>query len=264
MLMGFEIAGRGMNTLQEIYGNISNNIANAQTLGFKKARVEVENLFPVILDEAMAEDAANQVVPGSSVRKKFELGTGSHVVDLTRDFTQGTIQTTTEQFDLAIMGEGFFRLRKPDGTIVYSRAGDFFKDSTGRLVKNGGLILDPQLTIPNNALEVSIDQNGVVKAQMPNESVLRELGQIMIARFNDPSKLMPIGNNCYTKTAAAGNPEVESPGVGTAGSIVQYSLETSNVNVVDEMMKLVINQRNFQVASKAFQVTDAIIKAGIV
>lgn len=263
MIIHFNTIARGMDTLQEIYGNITNNIANAQTIGYKSSRLEVENLFPIVFEEAVAEIDEEAFTEDGRVKKKFEFGTGSSVRDITRDFSQGVVQTTQRDYDLAILGKGFFRFERPDGKIVFSRAGNLHKNKDGYLVNSQGLLLYPPVKVPRDTVDFVVDYEGRILARSGISDKSREVGQISLARFDNPDALVPVGQNSYINTSGSGDPIVEQPGRNATGTISQYATEGSNVNIVKEMMSMVINQRNFQACTKAFQVSDAMLKAGM-
>lgn len=263
MLMNFTIVGRGMKTMQELFQNIQMNMANAQVTGYKEQRANTENTFPIYLNEAVAENAKESFNQTGGYLKRVQYGTGSRVNSISRQLNEGPIENTKRELDIAIVGEGYFRFQRPDGSIVYSRAGNLRKDSEGNLVSSSGFQIFPPIKVPVQATELSIQNDGKVYVKVGDLPYPREIGQITLATFSNPQGLIPINDNMYVATTDSGEAVVEAPGQALTGTVQQFSLEGSNVNILNQMMAMVINQRNFSAASKAFQISDAMLKAGI-
>jgi flagellar basal-body rod protein FlgG len=262
----FYIGATGMDAFQKDMINITNNVSNAQTVGYKKSRVEFENLFPTILDEVIAnlddDDLSNlEQAKHISNKNALEIGTGVKAAAVTKDFTQGTMQVTNRDLDIAIKGNGFLTFRLNDGSNAYSRAGNLQIDNEGNLVDINGHLLDPPIKIPDNTTNITISDDGRVLIRLNNELNEREVGQFMVAQFVNPSGLQSIGQNLFKETEASGEVSLEIPGKSAAGSIEQRALEFSNVDIISEMMRMVITQRAFDIISKAVQSGEAMLRA---
>ncbi len=257
----FYVAGTGMSTFQNMMLTITNNVSNAQTTAYKKSEVEVESLFPKFLETAMEEfDSAYGVGDSDKKKRKLEFGTGVRIVDVRKDFSAGTIEVTNKPLDLAIQGNGFLQFRMIDGSLAYSRDGSLRQDKEGNVVNLNGYPLEPAIKIPDGSTAISIDSVGRVFAQANNEISQREVGQIMLARFPNTEGLQSIGQNLYVETQSTGEPIQDVPGQNSLGSIAQYSLEFSNVNIIDEMMKMVIVQRAFELVTKAVSSGESMLR----
>lgn len=251
----FYVGATGMDAFQKDLMNITNNVSNAQTIGFKKSRVELENLFPYILEEAIVK-----VDKDHQEKEAIEIGSGVRVSSVNKDFTMGSIEMTGKPMDLAIEGEGFFQFRLVDGSIAYGRAGNLHKDSEGNIVDPNGHLFEPALKIPSYATSISIDSEGKVYVKEKDDSQSVEIGQILLARFTNPSGLKSIGQNLYVATSASGEPVLNLPGKESTGSIAQGALEYSNVDIISEMMRMVITQRSFEIVSKLVQSGEAMLR----
>ncbi len=241
---------------------ISDNVANANTLGHKEQSVHMENLFPMVFERALSEfDDAN--VPAGKERRTYnEQGQGVRVSEIVRNMAQGSIEITNRSLDFAIQGKGMFQFRTPDGQIVYGRAGNFHQDANGNLLNAAGYPIEPSIQVPRDASDIVVNEQGRVFAQMPGEAIPREIGQISIATFQNEEGLVSIGQNMYRDTVASGDPIVNKAGDQNAGTVRQRSLEFSNVNIVQQLMQMIITQRAFETAVKAIKATDAILKTG--
>jgi flagellar basal-body rod protein FlgG len=264
MFQQFNISRSGFGTYQKMMFNVTNNIANAQTPGYKQTRCELATLFPVILQEAEVKYAQDEDLnPYIKKKRGIELGTGVRIEAISTDFSEGNLQVTKSEFDMAIRGEGFFQFRKPDGDIVYSRAGNLSKDVDGNLMSQSGFVLDPPIRIPQNTTNMTIDPEGRVYASVNNDSTPREIGQILLARFSNPNGLKNVGNNFYKETIDSGEPMVEVPGRNATGQIVQFSIENSNVDIIKEMMDMIMTQKGLELLGKAMQAGEQMLKAGM-
>jgi flagellar basal-body rod protein FlgG len=256
MLRALNIAATGMAAQQTELESISNNIANVNTTGFKKQRVEFQDLlYQTVRAAGTATSATTQSPTG------LQLGSGVRVAGTSRMFSEGNILVTDNPLDVAIEGDGFFVVQRTDGTPGYTRTGDLKKDSQGQLVTSEGMPLDPPIIVPMDAAAVSIGSDGTVTAVLPQQATPVNIGQITIASFVNPSGLNATGHNLFTATAASGEPQIGSPGTEGRGALLQGSLEKSNVDVVAEMVGLISTQRAYEVNSKIITTADEMLRA---
>jgi len=249
MFQPLYVAATGLSALQDEILDITNNIANAQTTAFKKGRAEMESL-PYV--EKSFKDVLYQTMSGMETPPvNVEYGTGVRVASTPKDFSQGTIQTTSNQLDLAIQGEGFFQLKMPDGSLAYSRAGSFHIDNDGNLVDPNGKLLEPPIVIPTGTTLITIQADGTVLVVVNNENSMTEIGQIALSRFTNPAGLKSLGQNLYQATESSGQPVIGIANQDGLGAISQYSLEQSNVDVISEMVRMTMVQRVFDTVTKA-------------
>jgi flagellar basal-body rod protein FlgG len=253
------VAATGMNVFQDEMVDITNNMANARTVGFKKGRVEKESLFTI--ERTFQTELRDQMIKQgiNPTSGPIEYGTGVRVAATPKDFTQGAIETTSNPMDIAISGEGFFKFQMPDGTFSYSRAGNLHIDNDGNISDPNGHILDPGFTIPDGTTKVLIRQDGTVSVSINNSVAMQDIGQITLTRFLNPVGLKSIGQNMFTETVASGSPVDGLANQDGLGAINQYSLEGSNVDIISEMMRMVMVQRVFDTVSKAVQSYDSIL-----
>jgi flagellar basal-body rod protein FlgG len=257
MFKQFHVAATGMNAMEKDLVTITNNVSNVKTTGFKKSRVELETLFPEILENAVKDTETTYE------KNNVELGSGVRVVGTPKDFSSGTIEVTNNSLDIAVQGEGLLKFRLPDGSVAYSRAGNLHKDSDGRLVNISGYPMEPEIQIPDTATNVLITTAGTVYVQENNQINQTQVGQIEMVKFVNPSSLKSIGGNLYVETAASGLAIDGMPEEDGFGQIAQFSLESSNVDIVSEMMQMVITQRSFDIISKAIQSGEAMLNSAI-
>ena len=264
MFQQFNISRSGFGVYQKMMFNITNNISNAQTPGYKQTRAELATLFPVILQEAELKYAEDeQFNPYIKKKRGIELGTGVRMEAITTDFSEGNLQVTNNELDLAVRGQGFFQFRKEDGTIVYSRAGNLAKDVDGNIISQSGYLMDPPIRLPQNTTEEIIDQEGRVNANVNNGAVSTEVGQILLARFNNPNGLKNVGNNFYKETTDSGDAVVDVPGRNATGQVVQFARENSNVDIIKEMMEMIMTQKGLELLAKAMSAGEQMLKAGM-
>ena len=264
MFQQFNISRSGFGTYQKMMFNITNNIANAQTPGYKQTRVELATLFPVILQEAEVKYAQDEDLnPYIKKKRGIELGTGVRIEAISTDFSEGNLQVTNNELDMAVRGEGLFQFRKPDGEMVYSRAGNFARDVDGNIISQSGYTLDPPIRIPDNTTKITVDPEGRVYANVNNDAMPREIGQILLARFKNPDGLKNVGNNFYKETVDSGDAMIEVPGRNATGQVVQFSIENSNVDIIKEMMDMIMTQKGLELLGKAMQAGEAMLKAGM-
>ena len=233
---------------------IANNLANVNTVGFKRDRVVFEDLFYQVDKQPGAQTADNTVSNG------VQLGNGVTVVGTQKLFTNGSIQTTGQSLDVAITGNGFIQVRRPDGEPAYTRAGQLQIDSNGVLVNAQGLPLVPQITVPNNATAITIGENGVVSASVPGSVAPTQLGQLTLTTFVNPAGLQALGENLFQETAASGTPNEGKAGDGAFGKIKQGALEGSNVQVVEEMVDMIAAQRTYEMNTKVLSAADNMLQ----
>lgn len=257
MFQPLYVAATGLDAIQDDILDITNNLANAKTVGFKKGRAEMESLFYV--EKSFKDVLYDEMAGTESTPVNVEYGTGVRVASTPKDHSQGAIEVTNNPLDLAIQGEGFFIVRMPDGTPAYSRAGNFRVDNEGNIVDPNGRILEPGLVVPSDTTSVTISQDGTIMIARNNEKDLTEIGQVTLARFTNKAGLKSIGQNLYQKTEASGDPVIGIANAEGYGSINQYSLEQSNVDVISEMMRMVMAQRVFDTVTKAVQSYEAML-----
>lgn len=249
------VSKTGLDAQQTRMTTISNNLANVSTTGFKRDRAVFEDLlYQNIRQPGGTTGGDNQAPTG------LMLGTGVRIVSTEKSHTQGSMMQTDNALDLALMGEGMFQILQPDGTIAYTRDGSMKLSSLRQLVTSSGEPLQPTITIPEDAESISIGNDGTVTVQPYGNAEEIQVGAIQIARFLNYAGLEPIGRNLYRPTSASGAPVVVTPGDAGAGSIMQGSLESSNVNVVEEMVNMIETQRAYEVNSKAISSVDSMLR----
>lgn len=251
MMRAMWSAASGMTAQQLNVDTIAHNLANVNTAGFKRMRVDFQDLMYQTLR-----------VPGSPATESVQLptgiqiGLGTRAAATVKNFTQGAFEQTGNSLDLVIEGKGFFQVTLPSGETAYTRAGAFKQDSSGNVVTSDGYILEPQITIPPDASDISVMNDGTVAVTIPGEPEARTVGTIQLAMFPNPAGLSNIGNNLYVPTAASGPPKVGAPGLEGIGRLSQGFLELSNVAVVEEMVNMIVAQRAYEASSKAIRVSD--------
>jgi flagellar basal-body rod protein FlgG len=254
MIRSLWIAKTGLDAQQNQLDVISNNLANVSTNGFKRARPVFEDLLYQTLRQPGAQSSQQTQVPSG-----LQLGTGVRSVATVRVFNQGNLQQTGNSLDLAVNGQGFFQVQMPDGSIGYTRDGSFQVDSQGQLVTSNGFPLQPPVTIPANALSITIGQDGTVGVMQSGAASPVQVGAIQLANFVNPAGLQANGQNLYGETAASGAPSVNTPGTNGLGLLNQGSVETSNVNVVEELVSMIQTQRAYEINSKAISTSDQML-----
>lgn len=250
MMRSLWTAASGMTAQQSNLDVVSNNLANVNTTGFKKSRSDFQDLMYQTIRQAGTTTGPDNQLPTG-----VQIGHGTRLVATQKIYTQGSFQSTGNSYDIAIEGDGFFQIAMPDGTIAYTRDGSFKKDENGRLVTSEGYALDPEIAVPEEALDLTISAEGVVSVSLPGQDP-EEVGQIELARFINPAGLENIGRNLVRETAASGAPVVVNPGTDGAGTLVQKYLEMSNVQVVEEMVNMIVAQRAYETNSKAITTSD--------
>lgn len=255
MIRALWSASTGMIAEQFHLDTISNNLANANTVGFKKNRVDFEDLFYQTGREAGVPNATGEQLPTA-----IQVGLGVRVSSTQKLFFQGAMIQTGNPLDLAIEGDGFFRVTLPDGTIAYTRDGSFKIDSEGNIVTSDGYRIEPALTIPEDTEAITITSDGNVVIKRVGATEPEVLGRLTLARFINPAGLKAIGKNLFIETAASGAPIEGNPGEEGFGTVQQGFLEASNVQVVEEMVRMIIAQRAYEFDSRAIQTADDMLR----
>ncbi|MEO8250623.1 MAG: flagellar basal-body rod protein FlgG [Burkholderiales bacterium] len=255
MINSLWISKTGMEAQQTQLDVIAHNLANVSTTGFKRATAVFEDLMYQNLRQVGANSSEQSQLPTG-----LQLGLGVRTVATSRSFTQGSMQQTTNQLDVAIKGNGFFQVTMPDGTNGYTRAGSFQVDAQGRLVTTSGLPVANGITVPPNATNVSIGADGTVSATVSGSTAPQPIGTLALANFVNPAGLEPRGDNLYAETAASGQPNGGTAGTNGLGTVMQGFLETSNVNVVQELVSMIQTQRAYEMNSKAIQTSDQMLQ----
>jgi flagellar basal-body rod protein FlgG len=235
---------------------ISNNLANVGTSGFKKSRADFQDLLYQTLRSPGVSSSADTQVPTG-----IQVGHGVRPAATQKMFSQGEFKHTQNQLDMAIEGHGFFQIVQPNGETAYTRAGTFKLDSDGRVVTSDGFPMEPEITVPADALAISIGTDGTVSVMLPGENQPSEIGNIELANFTNPAGLNSIGRNLYMPTASSGDATAGTPGEDGYGTIAQGYLEMSNVSVVDEMVNMIVAQRAYETNSKTIQASDEMLQA---
>ena len=223
------VAKTGLNAQQVRMQVISNNLANVNTNGFKRDRANFESLLYQIIRSSGAQTSVD-----TELTSGFSVGTGVNIVNSNKLHSQGSIVSTDNSLDLAIDGGGFFQVLLPDGQVVYTRNGAFSRNNEGILTTNSGFIIQPEIAIPAEATKINVSADGIVSVQIPEQVEAQEVGQLQLADFQNRTGLQPIGENFYVETTSSGPPVIENPFAAGFGKIIQGSLESSNVNVVQE------------------------------
>ncbi len=248
-------AKTGLDAQQTRMQVISNNLANTNTTGFKRDRAVFQDLLYQTVRQAGAQSSQNTQLPSG-----LSTGTGVRVVSTEKLHSQGNLTQTEDPLDLAIQGRGFFEVLTPDGTLAYTRDGSFQMDSSGQVVNATGYVLQPGITVPPNASDISIGMDGTVSASIPGSSAPVQLGVVNLTDFVNPAGLQAKGGNLFHETASSGAPIQGTPGTGGFGSLIQGSVETSNVNVVEELVSMIETQRAYEINSKAISTTDGMLQ----
>jgi flagellar basal-body rod protein FlgG len=249
------IAKTGLDAQQTQLDVIANNLANVSTNGFKRSRAVFEDLLYQTLRQPGAQSSQQTQLPSG-----LQIGTGVHPVATVKIFNQGNLQQTGNPLDVAIQGNGFFQVLQPDGTNAYTRDGSFQVDSQGALVTSSGYYLQPQITIPAGALSITIGQDGTVSVLQAGASKPTQVGTLQLVNFVNPTGLQSAGENLYLETASSGTPSANTPGTNGLGRLSPGNVETSNVNVVEEMVNMIQTQRAYEINSKAIATSDQMLQ----
>ncbi|HYR25099.1 MAG TPA: flagellar basal-body rod protein FlgG [Aquabacterium sp.] len=255
MMRSLWVSKSGMEAQQMQLDHISHNLANSSTNGYKASHAVFEDLMYQNLRQSGANSSEQTQLPTG-----LQVGLGVRPVATAREFSQGNLQQTSNSLDLAIQGQGFFQITMPDGTTAYTRDGSFKLDNQGQIVTNNGYVLQPGITVPANASNLTIGQDGTVTVTLPGQTALQTLGQIQLASFINPGGLDPKGQNLFAETVASGTPQTGSPASQNFGTLSQGFVETSNVNVVQELVTMIQTQRAYELNSKAIQTSDQMLQ----
>ena len=255
MMRSLWISKTGMEAQQTQLDTISNNLANVSTNGYKRAHAVFEDLMYQNLRQAGANSTEQTTMPTG-----LQVGLGTRAAATSRSFSQGNLTQSANNLDVAVLGNGFFEVQMPDGTTGYTRDGSFQVSSTGQLVTNNGYTVQPGITIPANAQSVTIGSDGTVSVVIPGQATAQSVGQIQVASFVNPAGMEPKGQNIFAETAASGTPNTGTPGQNGLGSLRQGFVETSNVNVVEELVAMIQTQRAYELNSKAIQTSDQMLQ----
>jgi len=249
------ISKTGLSAQDTRLATISNNLANAATVGYKRDSVVFEDLLYQIRRQPGAQSSQNTQLPSG-----LQVGTGVRVIGTQKEFSDGSVQITEKPLDLAIVGRGFFEILMPDGTSAYSRNGQFQINADGEIVNARGLLLQPSITVPQNAQTVSISSDGIVEAQIAGQAAAQTLGNLTVTNFINPTGLQSIGSNLFIETAASGTPQQGLPGTDGLGRLEQGALENSNVDVVEELVSMITTQRTYEMNSKVISTADQMLQ----
>jgi flagellar basal-body rod protein FlgG len=249
------ISKTGLSAQDTRLAAISNNLANVATAGFKKDRVVFEDLLYQIQRQPGASSSQSTELPSG-----MQIGTGVRVSSSQKLFTQGALQTTGEALDIGVNGRGFFEIMMPDGSSAYTRDGQFQVNANGEIVTGQGHILNPGLTVPADAQTITVGQDGVVTVKLPGQPEPVNIGNINLVDFVNPSGLQALGGNLYSETIASGNPQQSTPGQNGMGKLAQGSVESSNVEVVEELVDMITTQRAYEMNSKAISTADQMLQ----
>lgn len=249
------VSKTGLEAQQNRLNVISNNLANVNTTGFKRDRAVFEDLLYQNVRQAGGQSSQATELPSG-----LSLGTGVRTVATQKMHTQGSLVQTQNPYDMAIQGQGFFQVLMPNGTMAYTRSGEFQMNKDGALVTSSGYQLQPNITIPEDATSVTIGRDGTVSVLQSGDAAPTQVGSIELADFTNPAGLQPRGENLYVQTAASGDPQTGTPDSGNFGALFQGSLETSNVNVVEELVNMIETQRAYEMNSKAISTADQMLQ----
>ena len=249
------ISKTGLEAQDQDIAVIANNLANVNTTAFKQGRANFEDLIYQTVRQAGTLSTQNTQIPNG-----ISFGTGVRLTSVEKLFTQGSLENTQQPTDVAIQGRGFFRVLMPDGSTAYTRAGDFTTDSTGQLVTPNGYPIQPTITIPAQTTSITIGADGTVSVVVAPSTTSTTLGTIQLSDFINPSGLIPVGQNLYAETTASGAPVTDNPGASGLGTLLQGSLEASNVNVVEQLVDMIQAQRAYEITAKSIQTVDQMLQ----
>ena len=255
MIRSLWISKTGLDAQQTQMDVIANNLANVSTAGFKRSRAVFEDLLYQTLRQPGAQSSQQTQLPSG-----LQLGTGVRPVATERIFTQGNLQQTGNSKDLAINGQGFFQVLLPDGTAAYTRDGSFQVDNQGQLVTSSGFVIQPAISIPANAQSITVGRDGTVSVTQSGSATPTQVGALQVSTFINPAGLESKGENLYVETGSSGNASTNTPGTNGAGNLSQGYTETSNVNVVEELVNMIQTQRAYEINSKAITTSDQMLQ----
>ncbi len=254
MMPSLWVAKTGLDAQTVSMDVIANNLANVSTNGFKRSRAVFEDLLYQTLRQPGVASSQTTTVPTG-----LTLGTGVQPIATEHIFTQGSLLKTEGPLDLAIQGNGFFQVQLPDGTLAYTRDGSFTRDANGQVVTADGYPLSPSITVPANALSISVSRDGIVTITQPGVTTPTQIGQIQLANFINNEGLQATGQNLYVETASSGTPTPNTPGANGAGVLNQGYVENSNVNVAEELVNMIVAQRAYEMNSRVITTSDQML-----
>tara|TARA_R110002110_G_scaffold405241_1_gene624189 strand:+ start:20786 stop:21571 length:786 start_codon:yes stop_codon:yes gene_type:complete len=249
------ISKTGLDAQQTKMSTISNNLANAGTTGYKRSRAIFEDLLYQNVRQVGSQTSQDTRLPSGLM-----VGTGVRTVATEKLFTQGNLAQTDNPLDIAIRGRGFVEVLLPDGSQAYTRDGSFHVDDQGQMVTSSGYVIQPTITIPENAQSVSIGSDGVVSVRLPGSNTITQIGSLQLADFVNPAGLQAMGENLYVESSSSGSPQTGNPGLNGLGTVVQGYVESSNVNVVEELVSMIETQRAYEMNSKAISTADQMLQ----
>jgi flagellar basal-body rod protein FlgG len=254
MIRSLYIAKTGLEAQQTNLDVVTNNLANVSTNGFKKSRAVFEDLLYQNVRQPGAQSSQQTQLPSG-----LQIGTGVRAVATERIHTQGNPQQTGNSKDVMVNGSGFFQVLMPDGTTAYTRDGSFQTDNNGQLVTSSGYVLQPPITVPSNALTMTVGRDGTVSVTTPGTVAPTQIGSLQLSNFVNPAGLESLGENLYAETGSSGTAQASTPGTNGVGVLMQGFVETSNVNVVEEMVNMIQTQRAYEINSKAITTSDQML-----
>lgn len=255
MFKALDIAATGMSAQQQKMAVVSNNLANVNTTGFKRNRANFEDLLYQTEKAPGLSTTAGTPSPVST-----QYGLGVKTSDTTKEFAQGSLRSTENALDIALQGNGFFQITRPDGTVAYTRDGAFKTDNEGRIVTSNGYPMEPEITIPPDTVNLLIGEDGTVSVTQAGQTDTTEIGVIQVATFINPGGLKALGKNLFEQSAASGDPIISNPGENGTGELLQGFIEGSNVDMVNEMVNMIEGQRAYEINSKAVTTSDAMLQ----
>ena len=255
MIRSLWSAASGMRAQQMNIDNISNNLANVNTAGYKKSRVNFQDLMYETIKAAGTPNSQGSIAPNG-----IQIGNGARTASIQRLFTQGNFQQTDSPLDLLIEGDGFFQIALPDGSTAYTRDGSFMRDGDGRMVTADGFPLYPEIIIPAEATKIIINNDGTVSVKLSGQNEPEEIATLELARFSNTAGLSSAGRNLFKTTIASGAPIIGNPAIEGFGTISQGQVEMSNVQVVEEMVNMITAQRAYEINSKTIQASDDMLR----
>ena len=254
MIRSLWIARTGLDAQQTSMDVIANNLANTSTNGFKRARPIFEDLLYQTIRQPGAQSSQSTKIPSG-----LQLGVGVRPISTARIHLQGALQRTGNDLDVAIDGAGFLQILLPDGTTAYTRDGSFHKDDQGQIVTSSGYPLQPSITIPSNALSLTISKDGIVSVTQAGSTASTQIGSLQLATFINVGGLLSVGENLFLETASSGAPTPNTPGLNGAGILNQHYVEASNVNVAEELVSMIQTQRAYELNSKVITTSDQML-----
>jgi flagellar basal-body rod protein FlgG len=257
MIPALWVSKTGLSAQDTQLSTIANNLANTATIGFKRDRVVFEDLLYQIKRQPGAQSSENTQLPSG-----LQLGTGVRVVGTQKEFTKGSLQVTENALDLAIDGRGFLEVLMPDGNVAYTRNGQLHLSVDGELVNSDGLVIQPAITIPEGARTITVAKDGVVSVTIAGsgDATPTQVGNLQLTDFINPAGLEAIGGNLYLETASSGSPTTGTPGLDGLGTLLQGTLENSNVDVVEELVNMITTQRAYEMNSKVISTSDQMLQ----